>query len=419
MHVEGLQGKHIVLGVTGGIAAYKSAELVRRMREAGAIVRVILTASAAQFVTPLTFQAVSGQPVHMALCDATAEAGMGHIALARWADVIVVAPATADCLARIAQGRADDLLGAVLLASRAPVCVVPAMNQVMWEHPQTQLHCQQLAARGVKLWGPAAGSQACGEIGLGRMLEPSDIVALLRDFFSPGPLVSYAVLLTAGPTREYIDPVRYLSNASSGKMGYAMAAAFAALGARVTLISGPTALPDPANVSCVRVTSAHEMQQAVQQHVANHAIFVSVAAVADYRPTVSSPQKIPKNAAEMTFSCVRNPDILAEVAQLSSRPFVVGFAAETENVLVHAQKKLRTKNVDMMIANRVGVQLGFDQAQNAVTVLTRQGEAIDFPLQLKENLACELAKCITEKFLATQVGSSSISNPMHLIAESG
>src|SRR3990172_5695080 len=309
-----LQNKRIVLGVTGGIAAYKSADLARRLREAGAEVRVIMTRGATEFITPLTMQAVSGHPVHQHLLDTAAEAGMGHIELARWADAVLVAPASANFLARCAHGRAEDLLSAVCLATAAPLAIAPAMNRQMWAGAATQANLDTLRARGARIFGPAEGAQACGEVGPSRMLEPSELVALTASLFASGALDGLAVLVTAGPTWEAIDPVRGISNKSSGKMGYAVAAAAAEAGARVVLVSGPTALPDPERVATIRVTSAQEMFDAVHAHIAQVEVFIGVAAVADYRPTDAAKEKIKKSAERLTLELVRNPDILAIVA---------------------------------------------------------------------------------------------------------
>jgi phosphopantothenoylcysteine decarboxylase/phosphopantothenate--cysteine ligase len=334
-----LSGKHILLGVTGGIAAYKSAELVRQLREQEADVRVVMTAAATEFITPLTLQALSGKPVHADLLDTDAEAAMGHIELARWADALLVAPATADFLARIVEGRADDLLAAICLACEVPVAVAPAMNHAMWENPATGDNIATLGKRGVRIMGPAEGMQACGESGPGRMLEPGELVTGLASLFQTGLLAGRRVLVTAGPTREAIDPVRYISNRSSGRMGFAVATAAAEAGATVTLISGPVSLATPAGVQRINVESAADMHAAVMQAIASADIFISVAAVADYRPLVAAQQKIKKTDPEISLDLVRNSDILAAVAALPDAPFTVGFAAETEALEVNAQQK--------------------------------------------------------------------------------
>ncbi len=369
-----LSGKRIVLGVTGSIAAYKSVELVRRLVEAGACVRVVMTASAKAFITPLTFQAVSGNPVHDDLFDLAAEAAMGHIELARWADAVVVAPASADFLAKCVIGQANDLLSTLCLVTRAPIALAPAMNQAMWLHETTQANAATLATRGVHLLGPGAGSQACGEIGPGRMLEPLDLLARIADLFANDTLAGVKVLITAGPTQEPIDPVRYLSNGSSGKMGYALAAAAREAGADVTLISGPTALPAPAGVTFIGVRTALEMHEEVMKKTPGCDIFLSVAAVADYRCEQVSDQKIHKSGESLTLSLVRNPDIVASVAALPRRPMVIGFAAETQNMLASAKQKLNAKHLDMIIANHVGGELGIGSDDNEVTVITPDTE---------------------------------------------
>ncbi|MFL6622258.1 MAG: bifunctional phosphopantothenoylcysteine decarboxylase/phosphopantothenate--cysteine ligase CoaBC [Sulfurifustaceae bacterium] len=368
-----LTNKRVLVGVTGGIAAYKTADLIRRLRDAGAEVRAVMTAGAAQFITALTLQAVSGHPVHERLLDTEAEAGMGHIDLARWADVIVVAPASANFLARLAQGRADDLLAAVCLAAAVPVAVAPAMNQQMWANAATQENLQTLRARGVQVLGPAEGEQACGEVGPGRMLEPLDLVSRVGALFQTAELDGLTVIVTAGPTWEAIDPVRGITNRSSGKMGYAVAAAAAEAGARVVLVSGPTHLPDPPRVQTVRVTSAQEMYDAVHAHLDGAHIFIGVAAVADYRVAQAAPSKIKKTADRLTLELVRNPDILAAVAQHRPRRYTVGFAAETDEPEQNARTKLAAKGIDLVAANRVGQGLGFEADDNELLLVDRAG----------------------------------------------
>jgi phosphopantothenoylcysteine decarboxylase/phosphopantothenate--cysteine ligase len=395
-----LTNKRILLGVSGGIAAYKSADLARRLREAGAEVRVIMTAGAQEFITPLTMQAVSGHPVHRQLLDADAESGMGHIALARWADAVLVAPASANFLARLAQGRADDLLSTVCLATDAPVAVAPAMNRQMWDHPATQANLARLHANGVRAFGPAAGSQACGEVGPGRMLEPPELVALTAGLFETGALHGVSVLVTAGPTWEAIDPVRILSNRSSGKMGYAVAAAAAEAGARVTLISGPTALPPPERVAMVHVVSARDMYEAVHAHVTEARIFIGVAAVADYRPAETAPAKIKKTADTLVLTLVKNPDILASVAARSPAPYTVGFAAETGDLVEQARIKLQAKRLDLVAANRVGVAgSGFEFDDNSLILVDPQG-TLELPLLPKTKLARLLIQHIAQRYHA-------------------
>ena len=390
-----LSGKHILLGVTGGIAAYKSAELVRQLRQQGAEVRVVMTAAAMEFVTPLTFQALSGHPVHTDLLDTGAEAAMGHIELARWADALLVAPATADFIARMVSGRADDLLTAVSLACDATVAVAPAMNRAMWGNPATAGNVLTLEKRGVRILGPAEGSQACGESGPGRMLEPAELVAAVTGLFSTGVLAGQRVLVTAGPTREAIDPVRYISNRSSGRMGYAVAAAAAEAGANVLLISGPVSLATPARVRRIDVESAVEMHAAVMNDIEHCDIFISVAAVADYRPANTAEQKLKKTAASLSLELTRNPDILADVAALPDAPYTVGFAAETQAIESNARDKLQVKNIDMIAANAVGPRQGFDQKDNALHVLWEQGEQ-QLPLTGKAKLARQLIAIIAE-----------------------
>lgn len=394
-----LTHKKILLGVTGGIAAYKSADLVRRLCEAGASVRVVMTKSAEHFVAPLTFHALSGAPV---LTEDTAESAyaMDHIALARWCDLILIAPATADCMAKLACGLADNFLSTLCLASEVPLVLAPAMNQGMWKNPATQHNYRILQQRGVHFSGPAVGEQACGEHGLGRMLEPGDIVTQITELFvektadHSDTYQGIHVLITAGPTREAIDPVRYISNRSSGKMGYALAAAAAQQGARVTLVSGPTALDCPVGVRRIEVITAEEMQAAVMAEVADCTIFIGTAAVSDYRASTLAPQKLKKNTDTLQLSFTRNPDILSAVTHLKNPPFTVGFAAETENLRENAQGKLDTKKLDMIIANQVSdTEGGFESDQNAVLVLWKEGEQ-DFPLQPKKQLAKKLLECI-------------------------
>ena len=387
-----LAGRHILVGISGGIAAYKTPMLVRRLRDAGAEIQVVMTANAHQFVTAVALQAVSGQPVRDNLWDAHAEAAMGHIELARWADLLLIAPATADTLSRLAAGRADDLLTTLRLACRAPVLLAPAMNQAMWDHPATRRNLQTLRLDGCEVLGPDSGPQACGEFGPGRMVEPDALCAAViarlardRDINAQhpaaptsGPLAGRHVVVTAGPTREAIDPVRYISNHSSGKQGYAIAAAALEAGARVTLISGPVTLPAPAGVELVAVTSAMEMHEAAQAQLADCDIFIGVAAVADYRPGVAAAEKIkktPANRGAMTLSLVENPDIIAAVAAHPRRPFVVGFAAETHEALAHAREKRLRKGLDMIVVNDVSQPgIGFNTDENAVTLIWAEGE---------------------------------------------
>lgn len=392
-----LVNKRILLGVTGSIAAYKSADLVRRLREAGAEVRCVMTRSATEFITPLTLQALSDQPVYRHLLDPESEAAMGHIRLARWADAVLVAPASADFLARLAQGRADDLLSAVCLATAAPLAVAPAMNAQMWNNPAVQENLDALRRRGVHVFGPAEGAQACGEVGPGRLLEPEELVARTAQLFETGALEGLKVVVTAGPTWEALDPVRGLTNRSSGKMGYAVAAAAAEAGAQVVLISGPTALPDPQRVTTLRVTSAQEMYEAVMTHIEGADIFVGVAAVADYRPAQAAPAKIKKDAEHLRLELVRNPDILAAVAARPHPPFTVGFAAETERLEEHARAKLVSKKVDLVAANLVGEGLGFGAETNSLLLVDRSG-SVELPAAAKSVLARQLVQHIAERY---------------------
>jgi len=390
----------ILLGVTGGIAAYKSPDLVRRLRERGAEVQVVMTEGARQFVTPLTFQAVSGREVRDSLWDANAEAAMGHIELARWADAVLIAPATAEFIAKLAQGRADDLLTTLCLATASPVSVAPAMNQQMWANAATQSNISTLRGRGVVVLGPGSGDQACGETGEGRMLEPAELAAAVLESLSGArPLAGCKVVVTAGPTRERIDPVRFISNRSSGKMGYAVAQAAREAGAEVILVSGPVALPAPAGVTRVNVESARQMLAAVQSALEGADIYIGAAAIADYEPASVSAQKIKKSSDTMTLSLVKAPDILASVAALERRPFVVGFAAETQDVEQNARAKLEGKRLDMIAANRVGDGIAFDQDENSLLLLWQGG---------REELATcgklELARKLVARIAAARAG---------------
>ncbi len=361
--------KRILVGVTGGVAAYKSPDLVRRLKERGADVRVVMTEAAQAFITPLTLQAVSGHPVSRHLLDTDAESGMGHIELARWAEMIVVAPATAHFIAKVAHGEAGDLLSTLILASEAEVIIAPAMNQQMWQNRATQGNMEILKAREIRIIGPAQGHQACGETGPGRMAEPEQIARQILGDGMPRRLAGKSVLITAGPTWEALDPVRGLTNRSSGKMGFSIARAAIDFGADVTLVCGPVSLETPSTARRINVTSARQMRDQVMRYASEADIFIAVAAVADYRPMQTAPQKIKKNDEQTTLTLIRNPDILAEVAALEDRPFTVGFAAETGNLLEHATAKLKAKNVDLIVANEVAGEPVFDSEENAVTLL--------------------------------------------------
>jgi phosphopantothenoylcysteine decarboxylase/phosphopantothenate--cysteine ligase len=395
---------NIVLGITGGIAAYKAPDLVRRLKERGADVQIVMTTSAGEFVTDTALQAVSGRPVRSNLWDKEAERAMSHIELARWADVVLVAPATAEVMARIVSGGAPDLLTTICLATEAPIALAPAMNHVMWNNPATQANRKVLEDRGVHILGPGIGSQACGEEGAGRMLEPEAIAAAVFDLgisHGDGLLAGKKVVITAGPTRESIDPVRYITNRSSGKMGYAMARAAIAQGAEVILISGPVNLPKPLGGELRSVTTAEEMYGATHACIDAADIFIAAAAVADYRPASPSEQKIKKNSEQMSIELVRCPDILASVAALGEGPFTVGFAAETENVDEYARGKLDQKKLDMIIANRVGYDCGFDRDDNAVSVFWNGNEK-RFPETQKSALANDLIELVAELYYAAR-----------------
>lgn len=390
----------MLLGISGGIAAYKSAELVRKLRGAGAEVRVVMTAAATEFITPLTLQALSGNPVGTDLLDERAEAAMGHIELSRWADIILIAPCTADFLARLVQGRSDDLLGACCLAAACRIAIAPAMNKNMWDDPATQRNLATAKRDDTLVFGPGSGEQACGEIGEGRMLEPEQLVACLAGGFESGLLAGQRVLVTAGPTYEDIDPVRYIGNRSSGKMGFAVAEAARDAGARVVLVAGPVALPDPERIACRRVRSALEMRQAVMAEVMHADLYISAAAIADYRPAQRQPQKIKKQGGGLQLELVPNPDILAEVAALEGGPFTVGFAAETEQLDRFAESKRLHKGVDLIAANLVGVTgVGFDSEQNQLKLFWSGGSLL-LPNTSKANLARLLIERIAGKMRA-------------------
>ena len=399
-----LQNKRILLGVTGGIAAYKSAEIVRRLQDLGADVRVAMTPAAQEFITPLTLQALSGNHVHTDLLDPEAEAAMGHIELSRWADLILIAPASADFLSKLCHGVGSDLLSTLCLASSDNIAVAPAMNQGMWASKATQENLRVLSERGVKILGPASGIQACGDVGLGRMLEPDDIALACASYFEVGTLAGKTVVITAGPTQEAIDPVRYISNHSSGKMGYALAAACVEAGAKTILISGPVSLAAPDRVDLVKVISADDMYQQAMALAKNADIFIASAAVADYKPARVAEQKIKKGADDsMSITLIKNPDIVASVARLESSPYVVGFAAETNDLEHYARRKLQEKNLNLVVANDVSSSdIGFNSEDNAVTVIHKTIDAKDnlkqttLPKMSKAALARQLTKIIAD-----------------------
>ncbi|MGD2082739.1 MAG: bifunctional phosphopantothenoylcysteine decarboxylase/phosphopantothenate--cysteine ligase CoaBC [Chromatiales bacterium] len=395
-----LVDKRILLGVSGGIAAYKAAELVRLLKGAGAEVQVVMTAAATELVGPLTFQALSGRPVRHTLLDPAQEGAMGHIELARWADLVLVAPATADCMARLAHGMADDLLAALCLVTEAPVALAPAMNRAMWAHPATRENTEALLRRGTLVWGPGEGGQACGDSGPGRMREPRELLSEVEGLFAGGSLAGTRVLITAGPTREPLDPVRFLSNRSSGKMGYALAGAFARAGARVQLVSGPVCLTPPRGVQRLEVESAEEMHAEVMRRVHEADIFVGCAAVADYRPARPAGRKIKKDRDTMEVELIRNPDILADVAAARPRPFCVGFAAETEDLEERGQAKRRSKGVDVVAANLVGAARGgFEKDENALTLLWEGGRR-ELAMAPKGELAKAVVEAVAERYHA-------------------
>jgi len=398
-----LDNQRVLLGVTGGIAAYKSPDLVRRLKDAGAEVRVVMTPSATRLVSPTVFQAVSGYPVRTELWDEAAEAAMGHIELARWATLVLIAPATAHLMSQLATGSAGNLLTTLCLATSAPVVLAPAMNQAMWRHAATQANRATLQSRGVRFIGPASGSQACGDVGPGRMVEPTDIVAALGEASGGdigGLLKGIRVLITAGPTREPIDPVRFISNRSSGKMGFAMASAAVAAGADVTLVAGPVQLPTPAGVRRIDVETAAEMFAATLGQIADVDIYIGAAAISDYRPEPAS-QKIKKRTDRLTLEMLKSPDLLATVAARSAGPFTVGFAAETERLEEYARQKLTAKRLDMIVANQVGAKLGFDEDENSVLILWRDGQEAIGRMD-KYDLARRIVAVVASRFTAAR-----------------
>lgn len=392
--------KNILLGVTGSIAAYKSPEIVRNLRSEGFSVRVVLSESAKEFVTETTLQAVSSYPVRSSLWDAQAEAAMSHIELARWADCILIAPATANFLSQLSYGSANDLLTTLCLATRSKIFVSPAMNSVMWENKAVQENRATLVSRGINIIEPDYGDQACGEVGVGRMPNPDVIAGIIKENFSenPSPLQGKKVLITAGPTREPIDPIRFISNRSSGKMGYALASAFNAAGCNVRIISGPSSLPFPDACDVVKIETAQEMYHEVHKSLKDIDIFVSAAAVSDYSSEKVDEHKIKKNDQKMSLHLIKSPDILSSVTSLRSHPFCVGFAAETDNIEVYAKEKLIKKELDMIIANKVGSNLGFDSDENSVLVLWNGGSK-RYKKQLKISLAKQLVQLISKRYM--------------------
>ena len=373
--MKSLANKNILLGVTGGIAAYKSAEIVRHLKKSGASVRVVMTRSAEEFITPLTLQALSGNRVSTELLDAEAEAAMGHIELAKWADGILIAPATANTIARLSSGRGDDLLSTVTLAFDGPISVAPAMNQAMWRDERTQENLKKLIDQDFDICGPGSGEQACGDVGLGRMLEPLDILDMFSLSFNEGTLSGKKILITAGPTQEPIDPVRFITNRSSGKMGYSLVEAALESGANVTLISGPVNIDPPSNCNFVSIKTAEEMYDAVMHHISGMDVYIGTAAVSDYSPAKASDSKIKKDGSSspMVLELKENQDILKSVSELEQRPYVVGFAAETNDLIKNAEKKLSNKNLDLIIANDVSNKdIGFDSDDNEVTLITEK-----------------------------------------------
>jgi len=399
--LNSLANKNVLLGVTGGIAAYKSAEIVRYLKKAGSSVRVVMTESAKEFITPLTLQALSGNRVSSELLDAEAEAAMGHIELAKWSDGILIAPTTANSLARLASGRADDLLSSVTLAFDGPISLAPAMNQAMWNDKRTQDNLNSLINKGFKICGPGSGEQACGDIGLGRMLEPLEILELFSSSFAQGEMSGKSVLITAGPTQEPIDPVRYITNKSSGKMGYSLAEAAVESGAKVTLISGPVNLDTPPNCHKVSVQTAKEMYEAVMHHIKGKDVYIGTAAVSDYRPAEFKNSKIKKkgNNSPIHLRLQENQDILKSVSELEQRPYVVGFAAETDNLLENAEKKLKNKELDLIVANDVSnKEIGFDSNDNEVTLITRTEQQL-IPKQNKRKISKKIVKFISKRII--------------------
>ncbi len=397
--MNSLANKNVLLGVTGGIAAYKSAEIVRHLKKSGSSVRVVMTESAKEFITPLTLQALSGNRVSSELLDAEAEAAMGHIELAKWADGILIAPTTANSLARLASGRADDLLSSITLAFDGPISLAPAMNQAMWGDKRTQDNLDSLISKGFKVCGPGSGEQACGDIGLGRMLEPMEILELFSASFIQGAMSGKNLLITAGPTQEPIDPVRFITNKSSGKMGYSLAEAAIESGARVTLISGPVNLEAPNNCHKVSVETAKEMYEAVMHHIKDKDVYIGTAAVSDYSPAEVKNSKIKKdgNKSPLNLELKENQDILKSVSELEERPYVVGFAAETDGLIKNAEKKLKNKGLDLIVANDVSnKEIGFDSDENEVTLITKTEQQL-IPKQNKKKISKKIVEFISRR----------------------
>ncbi|MCL4115005.1 UNVERIFIED_CONTAM: hypothetical protein GTU68_036119 [Idotea baltica] len=403
--MSALKNKRILIGISGGIAAYKTAELARALIKNGAEVRVCMTTAAAEFITPLTLQALTGNLVHSELLDTEAEAGMGHIELARWADLIMIAPATADVIAKLAHGHANDLLSTLCLATDKPIHLAPAMNRLMWSNAATQHNCQILSERGITLHGPAEGEQACGETGAGRMLEAQELAEIVISELDAEqeskPLAGKTVLITAGPTREAIDPVRYITNRSSGKMGYAIASAAQAMGATVKLVSGPVALEAPRGVTRDLVESASQMHDKTMELAKDADIFIATAAVADYSPVNTAEQKIKRDKDnpkdELVLALQSNKDILSDVSHAFPDLFSVGFAAETENLIDNAMAKLQRKKLNMIVANQVGMNKGFDKDTNQIEILWQDGH-LSIPEKSKQALAFDLINIVSERF---------------------
>ena len=397
--MNSLANKNILLGVTGGIAAYKSAEIVRSLKKAGSSVRVVMTKSAEEFITPLTLQALSGNKVSSELLDPESELGMGHIELAKWADAILIAPATANTLAKLASGRGDDLLSSISLAFEGPISLAPAMNQAMWKDSRTEENIKKLINSKFQIYGPGSGEQACGDVGLGRMLEPDEIISSFSLLFEEGLLMNKSILISAGPTQEPIDPVRYITNKSSGKMGYSLAQASLEAGAKVTLISGPVNIEAPEGVHLVKIKTAEEMHEAVMHHIRNSDVFISSAAVADYKPENFSKEKIKKSNKDLDISIpmTENKDILKSVGAMENKPYLVGFAAETNDLIKNAKLKLSKKKLDLIVANDISnTEIGFDSDENEVTLINNEIELF-IEKGPKKRVASKIIQYISEQ----------------------